>query len=249
MAKKAHSLPPLTSTVPSRFHVCVSGVGWVWLCAHSCRYRSVLLGLFTALPICCPSGLTCLKRENFDYQFYTMKGITGSVGTFKPPSSIRLILKCVVEFDRDTGKEGKTTPKHTFPFWICDKPTAGISVVLFDTKSYWSLLHLARIPQPTHTHTHTCNSQILPHSLCSRKIVFRPFRDARHTQKIILREYYFKTQTISTAEMRHYVGVEQRGDTGLKNDTTLWAISFSGSKRNIWPVSAPKSTNEAKETV
>lgn len=103
-----------------------------------------------------------------------------------------------------------------------------------------------------HTHTHTCmhNSLILPHRLRSWKTAFRQFTDARHTLKIIRSEYYLKTRTDPACRNEALQQCwAERGDTGLKNDTVWWAISFSGSKRNIWLVWAPKSTNEAKETV
>lgn len=102
-------------------------------------------------------------------------------------------------------------------------------------------------PANTHTHTHQPNP---PTQAALSTDLFRQFTDARHTLRIIVREYYFKTQTDTARRNEALRGCwTERRDTGLKNDTASRAISFSRSKRNIWLVWAPKSTNGVKETV
>lgn len=144
---------------------------------------------------------------------------------------------------RKERERKKPSPTHkSFKFEFCCKQTAGITVMLFDSKSYWSLLLLIRI-FPTH-------SQILPHRLCLLRDRFSDSLKMPAAQRKLFRENItLKCVLIPLAEMRHYVGVEwSGGDTAVKNDTASWAISFSGSKRNIWLDSAPKNTNPAKET-
>lgn len=100
------------------------------------------------------------------------------------------------------GKERKAGLPHT-SHSVCCKQTARITLMLFDSKSYWSLPLLICI-FPSH-------SQILPHRLYFPKIIFRQFKCASLTAKTILRQYYFKTRIDSAAEIRHYVGVEWSG--------------------------------------
>lgn len=153
-------------------------------------------------------------------------------------SVVELILRMTGIWEKG---EKKTSPTQATQFWVCCKQTAGITVMLFDSKSYWSMLLLICI-FPT-------QSQILPHRLCFWKIAFRQLKDASRTLKIILGEYYFKTRIDSARRNEALCGCwMERGDTVVKNDTASWAISFRRSKRNIWLVLAPKNTNQAKET-
>lgn len=126
-----------------------------------------------------------------------------------------------------------------------------LSLLRTDSKNYyfvvWFKIILISASFDSHFPTH---SQILPHRLCFWKIAFRQFQDAiRTAKKKILWEYYFKIRIDSVHRNEALCGcwVEQ-GDTLVKNDTASGAISFSGSKRNIWLDLAPKNTNPAKET-
>lgn len=68
-------------------------------------------------------------------------------------------------------------------------------------------------------------------------------------RKIVPGEYYFKIRIDSARRNEALCGCwVECGDMAVKNDTASWAISFSGSKRNIWLDSAPKNTNPAQET-
>lgn len=148
------------------------------------------------------------------------------------------------------GKEKMTTPTQAIQFWDCCKQTVGITVIMFDSKSYWSLLLLNRnthhTPFPPLTH-----SQILPRRLFAfERLLTDSLRMPGTRWKLLSENITLKHVRIPLAETRHYVGVEWSEEIrGLKNDTTSWAISFSGSKRNIWLVLAPKNASQAKETV
>lgn len=116
--------------------------------------------------------------------------------------------------------------------------------MLFDSKSYWSLPRLIRISLLTAKSSHAAFA-FLDRSLSEH------FKDASGAPKLILGEYYIKNMYwFRLLKWSIYVGVESGAvrDTAVKNDTASWAISFSGSKRNIWSDSGPKNTNPAKET-
>jgi len=119
--------------------------------------------------------------------------------------------------------------------------------MLFDSKSYWSLLLFWFTFSPlTAKSSHA--------GFRSAEIAFRPFEDAgRAPEKNCSRRiplwvytYWFRSQQ----KCRHRVGVEWsaeiRGGGGMTLRRELSV--FSGSKSNIWLDSAPKNTNPAKET-
>lgn len=136
-------------------------------------------------------------------------------------SAVELILRMKGIWEK---REKKTSPTQVVHVWVCCKQTAGITVMLLDSKSYWSLLLLIRI-FPTH-------SQILPHRLCFWKIAFRQFKDASRTLKIILGEYYFKIRIDSRSQKWGInVGVEWSGEIRWWKMTLRHELSVSVAQR------------------